>query len=730
VGPSRLCETSAEARLTSQLQHPNIVPVHDFGVDEEGRVFYAMKKVEGVALDRIIRALRRGDGEATERWTLARRLRAFVQICHGMAYAHEREVIHRDLKPANVMVGAFGEVLVMDWGLGRLLGSLQEPSEASTSFSGLEQGSTNDGIVKGTPGYMSPEQVDGRLSDLRASSDVFSLGLILYELLALRPAFEGRRSVALLLATTRGVKHSPARRSPGQAVPAEIDEICMKALALDPQARYPTAAELGEAVEAFLEGSKRRELAAKEVETGSAHWVDHRFLDEEIAELVAEEREQAAAVQPWAPLPEKARLLGIRARLDELRTERAKVFGRVVGAGERALSHDPHNPPARELLAWAYWHRFLAAEARGDAAEQAYYEDRARAYDDGVLTKLLEGTGTLALVTAPPGAEVLCARYERQGLVWKLGAAVSLGATPLEGVPLAMGSYRLTLRAQGCDDVICPVLIERTGSWDAGRTIRLPPTGAVRSGFRYVPAGPYAAGGDPDAIDPRPRLSVDVDAYAIAEYPVSTGEYCEFLNALHVLDPAEARARAPRHAERLDGPSTCYWEVPPDDGRWEVPEVDAEGDAWTPDMALFSITWEDARAYAAWRSERDGIVYSLPTEDQWEKAARGVDGRPFPWGDTFDASLCKVGNSRPGRAQPEDRGAFPTDCSVYGVHDMAGGMREWCVEPDFDGDVGRRPIRGGSWISSPRQARPANRFGMDPAVVVTYLGFRLTHALP
>ena len=719
----------AEARLTSQLQHPNIVPVHDFGVDAEGRVFYAMKKVEGTSLDKIIRGLRKGFAEVEARWTRARLLRAFVQICHGMAYAHQREVIHRDLKPANIMIGAFGEVLVMDWGLGRLITSLEEPTDSVTSFSGVDLGSTADGIVKGTPGYMSPEQVDGRLSDLRPSSDVFCLGLILYELLTFKPAFEGRRTITLLIATTRGVKRSPRERAPGRAIPAEIDAICMKALSLAAADRYPTAAELGEAVEAFLEGSKRRELAGKEVDAGAALWIDHRFLDEEIADLTEEERGLATSVPAWAPLAEKAQLLGLRSRLEDLRTERAKAFGRVIGAGERALSHDPHNPEARELLAWAYWHRFLKAEERGDAAEQAYYEDRCVAYDDGALTALLAGRGTITLATDPPGAEVWCERFERQGLVWKTTERVSLGATPLARAPLDMGSYRLTLEAEGFDEVVYPVLIERQDDWDAGRPVRLLRPGELRDGFRYVPAGPFVSGGDPTAISPRPRARVDVDAFAIAELPVSTGEYCDFLNAVQARDPAEARARAPRHAERMDGPANLYYAVPEPGGRWEVPEIDAEGDRWTREMPQFSVSWDDALAFAAWASERDGVRYSLPTEDQWEKAARGVDGRFFPWGDDFDASLCKIASSRPGRPQPEDRGTFLADRSVYGVRDVVGTIREWCCEPDFDGDAGRRPVRGGSWMSAPRQAHPATRFGLAPEVVVTYLGFRLTQVL-
>ncbi len=150
-----------------------------------------------------------------------------------------------------------------------------------------------------------------------------------------------------------------------------------------------------------------------------------------------------------------------------------------------------------------------------------------------------------------------------------------------------------------------------------------------------------------------------------------------------------------------------------------------DGERWSPDWPVFAVSWHDACAFAAWTSARTGVPHRLPFELEWEEAGRGVDGRFFPWGDRFDPALCKMEKSRAGRPRLEPIGAFPTDTSPYGVRDLAGSIREWCGDPTYDADDGRRPVRGGCWSGSERLCRLANRFGFAPGDVHTYLGFRL-----
>jgi serine/threonine protein kinase len=228
-----------EARVLALLEHPGIVPVHDVGSLADGRVFYAMKFVEGQRLDQYISTVA----------SLPDRLRVFLRICDAVAFAHARDVLHRDLKPANVMVGPFGEVLVMDWGLAKILGRANKPaSERAASEATVLQNKapsasednsteisavTGHGTVMGTPGYMSPEQARGDVESLDARSDIFSLGALLQ----------------FVLKRDAGTSATGAPR-----MDRSLEAICTKATAGDPASRYQSVQELALDVSRYLDG--------------------------------------------------------------------------------------------------------------------------------------------------------------------------------------------------------------------------------------------------------------------------------------------------------------------------------------------------------------------------------------------------------------------------------------------------------------------------------------------
>lgn len=240
-----------EAQITAQLGHPNIVPVHELGVDEEGRVFFTMKLVEG----RNLRAILRGqDYERRTTGELFELTQIFIKICDAVGFAHSRGVIHRDLKPENIMIGEFGQVYVMDWGIA-LLEERARPSARDREMP--ETGRlryevmTEEGMLIGTPGYMSPEQARGDIQAIDVRTDVFSLGAILYEILTQAPPHFGRTAQELVVNTlTRQIM--PPEDRVALDLPAALCRIAMKALCSAPEDRYQSASELKRDVEAFL----------------------------------------------------------------------------------------------------------------------------------------------------------------------------------------------------------------------------------------------------------------------------------------------------------------------------------------------------------------------------------------------------------------------------------------------------------------------------------------------
>jgi WD40 repeat protein len=232
---------TAEARITARLEHPNIVPVHDFGHLPDGVPYLSMKRVQGRSLYDVVR-----DGELS----LERRLDLFRRVCDAVAFAHARGVLHRDLKSSNVMVGAFGEVLLMDWGLARPMRAGPEAREGSGDPPPSPRPfATQAGAVVGTPAYMPPEQAAGRLEELDERSDVYSLGAILYELLTGRPPLSGE--VREVLAKVRA--GAIPRPSAVARVPRELEAVVRMAMALRPEDRHPSAVALRDDVEAWLE---------------------------------------------------------------------------------------------------------------------------------------------------------------------------------------------------------------------------------------------------------------------------------------------------------------------------------------------------------------------------------------------------------------------------------------------------------------------------------------------
>jgi serine/threonine protein kinase len=229
---------AAEARVLARLEHPGIVPVHDVGRLADGRLFYVMKRVHGTTLSDYLK----------RPTSLGERLRIFERICEAVAFAHANRILHRDLKPDNVMVGSFGEVMVMDWGVAKALAP-EEAVVASATDRGTTAGqsgqvtaTTSTGAVLGTRGFMAPEQERGTVSELDERADVYALGALLLALLTTN-------------ATPLGHGAAPSDALAGlTAIPRPLRSICARAMGESPADRYPSAAALGDDVSRFRAG--------------------------------------------------------------------------------------------------------------------------------------------------------------------------------------------------------------------------------------------------------------------------------------------------------------------------------------------------------------------------------------------------------------------------------------------------------------------------------------------
>jgi eukaryotic-like serine/threonine-protein kinase len=251
-----------EIRTIGRLEHPNIVPIHDVGVDEDGRYFFVMKHVEGETLEKVIERLDRGDPEALAHYTFERRVDLFLGLLRALEFSHANGVVHRDIKPANVMVGRFGEVVLMDWGIAKPIGS--GPDAALDEGPAKDPGSSKDRVYKtrvgslvGTPAYMSPEQARGEPVDER--SDLYSAVVVFHELLALRHYLgepstldEMIRGVLEILPPIPGPFAYPHAKP--FAPPAELQHFVRKAMVKDPGARFQSATEMIAALQAIKEG--------------------------------------------------------------------------------------------------------------------------------------------------------------------------------------------------------------------------------------------------------------------------------------------------------------------------------------------------------------------------------------------------------------------------------------------------------------------------------------------
>jgi serine/threonine-protein kinase len=284
--PEGLARFVDEVRIVGTLEHPNVVPVHDVGIDAEGRYFFVMKYVEGDTLETTIEKLQARDPQALAEYPLARRIEIVMELLKALEYAHAQGVVHRDIKPSNIILGRYGELYLMDWGISRKLtarehGFAQEPSGGSVRE---QLRTTRHGALIGTPAYMSPEQARGDLEKVDARSDLYAVCVLFHELVSLRYCFADRcASLDQLLAAIQHVPlpmHHLAAAAPGHpGVPSELAHFLARGLQKDPARRWQSASDMLAELYAIQDGRVRVQCVGtftKRMTREAGRFVDRR----------------------------------------------------------------------------------------------------------------------------------------------------------------------------------------------------------------------------------------------------------------------------------------------------------------------------------------------------------------------------------------------------------------------------------------------------------------------
>ncbi len=448
----------AEGRIAGRLPHPNIVPVYDIGILKDQGVdtpYFTMAKIEGRNLGQILLSIRNGDAESIAAFTMPRLLGIFQGICNAIEFAHDHGIIHRDLKPSNVMVGNYGEVFVVDWGLAGRKGMMEAPrmrSRAAGAWDADDTDATWESDIVGSPSYMPPEQADGKLKEIDERSDVYSLGAILYQILTLRAPFEGSSVLSVIDKVLSGCLVPPSRRVeeirqaradservkvegsrvephevqaaeieslpvnpppstlhpapedlPPHPVPAELDAMVLKAMSRRKEDRFQSVRELNAGIGRFLEGERERERdrgkASEKIAEGRALIAELDRIREELNDLELRIMEKQAEVRQHWPVERKKELWDIEARFQNLSDESVRVYSKAGRTLQAALEFDRGNAEARTALAEMYWRQFLFEEEKGNRKEMLFCENLVREYNDGSFDMRLKGDGTLAILT-------------------------------------------------------------------------------------------------------------------------------------------------------------------------------------------------------------------------------------------------------------------------------------------------------------------------------------------
>ncbi len=727
-----------EAQVTGQLQHPSIITVYELGKINDDVVF-VMRRVEGVSLKALISKLRKGDEKLLEQYTLSQKLQAFYQLCQAVAYAHNKGVIHRDIKPSNVMIGDFGDIVLLDWGLCKIIGE-----EVRSSRSSTERWQTMHGQIIGTPAYMAPEQALGMIDQISTATDVYGLGALLYHFITHSPPFSGKTKREVVRKVLHAELIAPRDRAPQHNIPETLEALCLKCLHRDSEKRYSDAGELAEEVKLLLANGLDGQLSAieglpnksfyseklkSEAESLRAEVGEALFHLQSIQEDLASALD---AVRDHTLTHDRSLMIErvefYRGEIQSLVSQlcdtsiRLKYLLSIIddnssskqsSPSESAYGSSMDSSSLLERVCSILLSMYENAVLGGNREEQARLGYWLEVLDPVQREQLRRDVGALYLHVRPSRADVQLWQCIPEGARLKKVRPKTLKSSPLLLERVPSGQYVISIGHPDCGRRVESSLKVHSGV-TTRLSINLYQSDVAPPHYQYIPSGTFTSG---------PRLDILVSSseialpdYFIMSHPITCGAYLLFLKSLAKHNLSEAKKRTPRRS----GDQTLLW-------RWsEEHKVSySESAGWTDETPVVGVSLDDAKRYSMWLSDRDQKHYRLPTDLEWEKAARGPDGRVFPWGDIWDARFSS-GPETWDHYLPPQVGLMSTDQSVYGVSDLVGGVREWTTATDQMEHQG--VIRGGSFLTADESGIPlwrkstlaSNRTAID-------IGFRLVH---